>query len=214
MSLRGKVTTMTGSISHTAIIHPNVKLGENVVIEDYCIIGLPPMKATGSEVTIIGDNAWIRSHSVIYAGNKIGRRFATGHQVSIREFNEIGDDVSIGTKTVIEHHVKINDRVRIHSAAFVPEYTVIHEDAWLGPNVVLTNAKYPKSPEAKNNLKGVIVGRHAKIGANATVLPGIRLGEGSLVGAGSVVTKDVGENTVVVGNPAKQTNQLSNLPYS
>ena len=151
----------------------------------------------------IGDGATIRSGTVIYAGNTIGKNFQTGHKANVRELNEIGDDVSIGTLSVVEHHVTIGDGVRLHTQVFVPEYSILHDHAWLGPNVVLTNAMYPKHPDAKNKLVGPKVGRHAKIGANATLLPGVAIGQGALIGAGSVVTKDVEPRTIVAGNPAR-----------
>lgn len=200
-------------ISKTAIIHLGVKLGENCTIEDFAIIGVPPKGSVPGELeTIIGDNAVIRSHTVIYAGNRIGNNFQTGNKANIRELNEIGDDVSIGTLSVIEHHVKIGQCVRIHSQAFIPEYCVLEEGCWIGPNVVLTNAKYPNSSNAKAELAGVHIMKNAKIGANVTVLPGITIGENALVGAGSVVTKDVAGATVVVGNPAKIINNIRDLP--
>ena len=83
---------------------------------------------------------------MIYAGNVIGRNFQTGNKVNIRESNRIGDNVSVGTLSVIEHHVEIGDSVRIHTQAFIPEYSVLEEGCWIGPNVVLTNAKYPAVP--------------------------------------------------------------------
>ncbi len=119
-------------IAATAIIHPNVRLGRNVVIEDYCIIGAPFAGYTGEE-TVIGDDAMIRSMTVIYAGNRIGRGFQTGNKANIRELNVIGDRVSIGTLTVVEHHVQIEDGVRIHSQAFVPEYSILRAGCWIGP---------------------------------------------------------------------------------
>ena len=94
---------------------------------------------------------------MIYAGNRIGENFQTGNKVNIRESNEIGNNVSIGTLSVIEHHVRIGNGVRMHSQVFVPEFTVIEDDAWLGPNVVITNAKYPLSPGVKETLAGPIV---------------------------------------------------------
>ena len=96
----------------------------------------------------------------------------------------------------------IADDVRIHTQVFVPEYSILRKSAWLGPNVVLTNAKYPRSPGVKDALCGVEVGESAKVGANATVLPGIKIGANALVGAGSVVTKDVDDACIVAGNPA------------
>jgi len=202
-------------ISKHALIHPNVVLGKNCIIEDFAIIGVPPRGFSSGEIeTVIGDNAVIRSHTVIYAGNKIGGNFQTGNKANIREFNEIGDDVSIGTLTVIEHHIKIGSRVRIHSQAFIPEYSLLDEDCWIGPNVVFTNAKYPASAEAKEHLKGPHVCRFAIVGANSTLLPGINIGAQALIGAGSVVTRDIPEKSVVVGNPARIINTLDNLPYS
>jgi len=196
-------------------LYPNVKLGKNCQIGDFVIIGLPPRgKKDGELETVIGDGAVIRSHTVIYAGNKIGENFQTGHHVNIREENEIGDDVSIGTKSVVEHHVKISGKVRIHTQVFVPEFTVLEEGCWVGPNVVITNTPHPLCDKAKNCLKNygsVKVKKNAKIGANSTILPAIVLGENSLVGAGSVVTKNVPENKVAVGNPAKVIKDVSAL---
>jgi len=191
-------------ISNTAKIYQNVILGKNVVIEDFCVIGIPPGgKSDGELETIIGDNAVIRAHTIIYAGNVIGNDFQTGNKANVRELNTIGNNVSIGTLSVVEHHVQIEDNVRIHTQVFIPEYSILRRESWLGPNVVLTNAKYPQSKNVKNELSGPEIGAKAKIGANSTLLPGVVIGEGALVGAGSVVTKNVDPSAVVAGNPAK-----------
>lgn len=178
-----------------------MELGNNVVIEDFCIIGTP-VKGEKNLKTVIGDNAIIRSGTVIYAGNIIGNDFQTGNKANIRELNEIGNNVSIGTLSVIEHHVTIKGHVRIHSQVFIPEYSVLGENSWVGPNVVFTNAKYPKSPNVKAELKGPTLEANVKIGANSTLLPNVIIGENSLVGAASLVTKNVEKNTVVAGHPA------------
>ena len=196
------------------IIHPNVHLGDGAVLGEFVILGEAPRgHQPGDLQTVIGADAVIRSHTVIYAGNVIGDGFQTGHHVMIREANTIGDRVSIGTNTVIEHHVTIKDGARIHSNVFIPEYTTLGEGSWVGPNVVITNALYPLSPGVKDKLVGATLMPGAKIGANATLLPGVTIGENALVGAGSVVTRDVPPGKVVVGNPARIINDVENLPY-
>ena len=194
-------------VASTVILHPGVMLGRNVVIEDYCVIGAP-FKGYAGEKTIIGDDSVIRSHTVIYAGNIIGTNFQTGNKANIRELNVIGNDVSVGTLTVIEHHVSIEDNVRIHSQAFIPEYCILQRDAWIGPGVTLTNARYPRHPEAKNCLQGVIVGEGAKLGAKVTVLPGVKIGAGSLIGVSSVVTHDIPPGVVAFGAPCRVTRKM------
>lgn len=180
----------------------------------FSIIGQPSRTPDGERArTIIGDAARIGSHTIIYEGNRIGRGLTTGHHVLIREDNEIGEDVSIGSGSVVEHHVRIGRRVRLHSNVFVPEFSVLDDECWLGPNVVLTNAKYPQSPGVKSTLRGPIIGRGAKIGANATILPGVRIGQDALVGAGAVVTHDVESYAVVAGNPARRLKSVKDLPY-
>lgn len=189
------------NIAATAKIFPNVRLAPDVTIEDFRVIGAP-FKGQAGEETLIAAGAIIRSHTVIYAGNRIGKGFQTGNKANIRELNEIGDDVSIGTLSIVEHHVVIEDGVRIHSQAFIPEFSILRKNCWIGPNVVLTNAKFPQSPNVKASLKGPTVGAAAKIGANATLLPGITIGENALIGAGSVVTRDVPPSQIAAGNPA------------
>jgi acetyltransferase-like isoleucine patch superfamily enzyme len=201
-------------MNQTFKMYANVRCGENVAIEDFSIIGVPPRGAEDGELeTIIGANSIIRSHAVIYAGNRIGKNFQSGNKVNIRELNVIGDNVSIGTLSVVEHHVTIGNNVRIHTQVFIPEYSVLEDEAWVGPHVVFTNARYPVSPDVKKSLKGPLVKRGAIIGANATLLPGVIIGENALVGAGTVVTKDVPAGAVVVGNPGRVINKKSNLPY-
>lgn len=201
-------------IAQTAKIFKNVQLGENVTVEDYVIIGVPPRGRKDGELeTTIGNNAIIRSHTVIYAGNCIGDDFQTGNHVSIREENRIGNSVSVGTKTMVEFKTRIEDGVRIHSQAFIPEYCELQEGCWIGPHVTLTNAKFPKSLRSKEFLEGVVVESKAKIGANATVLPGVTIGANALVGAGSVVTRDIPPGKVAVGNPADIIDDTPNLKY-
>jgi acetyltransferase-like isoleucine patch superfamily enzyme len=195
-------------------IYPRVRMGLQSIVEDYCVIGVPPRGVVEGELeTVLGSEAHIRSHTVIYAGNSIGNRFQTGNKVNIRELNRIGDNVSVGTLSVIEHHVEIGNNVRIHSQAFVPEFSVLEDDTWIGPHVVLTNAKYPLSRGVKESLQGPRIKRGAKIGANATILPGVVIGEHALVGAGAVVVKDVPAGVVVAGNPARIIRRISDLPY-
>lgn len=197
-------------ISDKAIIYPNVTLGPGCTVEDYAIIGSPPAGSGKGEMqTIIGGNAIIRSHTVIYAGNRIGENFQTGNKANIRELNEIGDNVNIGTLSVVEHRTRIGNGVRIHTQVFIPEFTVLDSECWIGPNVVITNAKYPASPDAKKELKGVFVKKNAIIGANSTLLPGVVIGRFALIGAGSVVTKDVPDYHVVGGNPARFIKNIS-----
>jgi acetyltransferase-like isoleucine patch superfamily enzyme len=192
------------------IRYAGVELGEGAEVGPYAILGTPPRgKAEGELPTRIGPGAVIRSHTVIYAGNVIGAGFQAGNGAMLREENEIGDKVSVGAGSVVEHHVRIGDGVRIHSQAFVPEHSVLEKGCWIGPNVVLTNARYPNRPDTKHNLAGVHVGEKAVIGANSTVLPGVRIGRGALVGAGSVVVRDVPDYTVVVGNPARVVRVLA-----
>ena len=107
--------------------------------------------------------------------------------------------------------VIVEDNVRIHSQAFIPEYSILKKGSWIGPNAVLTNAKYPLSQNVKDSLKGPTICENAIIGANSTILPGIQIGSNSLVGAGSVVTKNVGPGKIVAGNPAIELKDVSEL---
>ena len=159
----------------------------------------------------IGKNPTIREPTIIYPGNIIGDNFQTGHFVVIRQDNIIGNNVSIGIHSDVAFNVIIEDNVRIHSKCFIPEYTVIKKNAWIGPNVIFTNDKYPKVEGIEKKLMGPIIGEFAKIGANSTILPGVKIGKHALIGAGTVVVKDVPDNSIVVGNPAKIIGNVKDL---
>ncbi|MDW8352004.1 MAG: DapH/DapD/GlmU-related protein [Anaerolineae bacterium] len=196
----------------TSVIYPSVEIGAQAQIGAFVVIGEPARGRDAGDVpTFIGRGAVIRSHTVIYDGNQIGDDFQTGHGVLIREDNRIGHRVSIGSHSIIEHHVVIEDDVRIHSNAFVPEFSVLEAGCWIGPCVVVTNARYPRSPRAKERLEGVRIERNARIGAGAVLLPGVRIGAEALVGAGAVVTRHVPARAVVAGNPARVINTIDRI---
>ena len=120
----------------------------------------------------------------------------------------IGENCNICAQTLIEGDVVIGDRVTLKSGVQLWDGTVVEDDVFIGPNVTLTNDLYPRSKKCPEKFIGVVIKRNASIGANATLLPGVCIGEGAMVGAGAVVTKDVPARTVVVGNPAKVLRSL------
>jgi acetyltransferase-like isoleucine patch superfamily enzyme len=203
------------TVHESAVIYPNVHLGSGSVVDPFVLLGRPPRGAREGDLPlVIGVGATIRSHSVIYAGTRIGSDFQVGHGALIREHTEIGDSCSVGSGSVVEFRVKMGNRVRLHSRVFVPEYSVLEDDCWLGPNVVVTNAKYPAAARSKETLQGVTICLGAIIGANSTLLPGVTIGAGALVGAGSVVVKSVPPRVVVVGNPARVIAQTGDIRYA
>ena len=175
-------------------------IGKNSNVQAFVEIGIYPSE--GPE-TIIGDDATIRSHSVIYGGNKVGDNFQTGHGVLIREGNIIGNNVSIGSHSVIERENNIGNNVRIHSNCFIPEFVIIEDNVWIGPSTTILNVLHPPCPRFEDCAKNVTLKRGVKIGGNVTIGPRVTIGENSLIGMGSVVTKDIPPNVLAYGNPAR-----------
>jgi len=177
------------------------KLGKECVIKDNVILGLK--YAEGCNETIIGDRAVIRWGTIIYADVVIGDDFKTGHSVMIREKTVIGDRVVVGTNTVIDGNVEIGSFVKLESNVYIPTHTKIGSYVFIGPGAVLTNDKYPQRLRDEYEPIGPILEDSVTIGANAAILPGVRIGEGAMVAAGSVVTKDVPRWNLAVGMPAR-----------
>lgn len=152
---------------------------------------------------IIGECSIIRFGTIIYADVVIGDNFNTGHYVLIRENSIIGKYVTVGTHTIIEGNVEIGNFVKIESNVFIPTHTKIGSCVFLGPCAVLTNDKIPLRMRDKYNPMGPVIEDYVTIGANVTILPSVRIGEGTIVAAGSVVTKDIPPWHLAKGVPAK-----------
>lgn len=201
-------------IEDNTIIRSGVTLGNGTIVGANCIIGEHQMDYyRGNRQVVhpltIGEHALIRSGTIIYSGCTIGKNFQTGHQVTIREDSAIGDNVSLGTLCDVQGSCRIGNYVRLHSDVFVAPLSVIDDFVWIFPRAVLTNDPTPPSEE----FAGVHICSFAIVASNAILLPGITIGRDALIGAGSVVTKDVNECAVMVGNPARHVTDVQKLKH-
>lgn len=191
-------------IGDDTTIYDNVVIEDNVTITHHCVIG-EPLNAYYSDpeyenpVTIIGAGSLIRSHAIIYAGNKLGKKVTTGHRVTLRENNQVGDNCVIGTLSDVQGKVIMGDYCKLYSNVHVASLSVLGNFVSLYPYVVLTNDPYPPS----DDLKGGTIMDYTQVGAHSTILSGVKVGENCLIGANSVVSKNVPDYSLVMGDPAK-----------
>jgi acetyltransferase-like isoleucine patch superfamily enzyme len=211
ISKRAKISKMSAVLENAIVLGPSA-LDDYSIIFPYVVIGFPIRKKIRgasfrsldeldiiSEGSMIGRNVIIRSCSTIYERTVISDNVELGHNVLIREDTQIGQNSLIGSGTIIDGKTKIGNNTSIQSGVYIPLGTVIGNNVFLAPKVVITNDKYP----ASSRLVTTIIEDNAIIGANATLIAGVKIGKRAVVGAGSVVTKDVPDEAVVYGVPAR-----------
>jgi acetyltransferase-like isoleucine patch superfamily enzyme len=194
-------------IGHNSVILKGTHIMKNSKIGNNCVIGIKPqgnnrMRGNKSSTTLlISENVKIGNLVSIYSGTTIGQHVFIGDHASIRENVIIDQDTVVGRGVIIELNSTIGKACTIQTLAYVTGDTIIEDHVFIGPCVSMSNDKYMgKSPY---ELKGPVIKKGASIGNNATLLPGVIIDNDSVVGAGSVVTKDVQNNRIVVGNPAR-----------
>ena len=194
------------SIGPFTVVHAGARIGADTSIGSHCEIALPSALGEGAPL-LIGDGSLIRSHSIFYEASSFGPGLVTGHRVTVRERTRAGRQLHSGTLSDIQGHCEMGECVRLHSNVHIGQASRVGNFVWIFPYVVLTNDPHPPSSVTR----GVTVEDFAAIATMSVVLPGVRIGEGALVGAHSSVTRDVEPGTVVVGAPAKRVCSTSEI---
>ncbi len=194
--------------------HVTIKEGtivaDNTVISDYSLLGKSPASnnkmarkpADDLEPLYIGEDVKIGTHCCLYRGSTLHPGVLVADIASIREHVIIGENSIVGKNVMVENNTVIGNNVTIQTGSYVTAHMVIEDDVFIGPCMSSSNDKYMASRTEK--LQGPTIKKEAKIGNNASLLPGVVIGERAIVGAGSVVTKNVPTGAIVVGNPAKE----------
>lgn len=208
---------MTADIHPTAHVHPEAEIGDGTTIGPYSLVG--PGVTLGADSRVdshclvghtepghdprplaVGPGAVIRSHAVIYGGSTIGPRFETGHHVAVREGMTIGENFRLGNHSDMQGPVTVGDYVRVHSSVIIGEHAELQDFVWVLPYTVIASDPHPPSD---GHYRGVVIERFAVIAAGCTLLPGTRIGRDSLVGAHTLVSRDVRPGSVTTGVPAR-----------
>ncbi len=205
------------SIGRFAEILSGSVIGDNCVIGSRCIIGHPSklelqkadFSATSPKVsdlivkepvTKIGEGSIIRSGSTIYRHVVVGKNLRTGHSVLIREHVTIGDNCIVGTQAILDGYIRVGSGSMIQSQCYVAQSVRIGNGVFIAPGCVfLDNKKIILG----QGLNGATIEDYVRISAGTKILPGVTIGKYALIGAGSVVTKDIPPKAVAYGVPAE-----------
>jgi len=199
-------------IGDNTSIYDNVIIEDNTIIANDCIIGEPLQdyylnNNYVNPITLIGANSLIRSHTIIYAGCSFGEGFSTGHRVTIREYSKFGKRCRVGTISDIQGYVTFGDYCWLHSNVHIGQKSTIGNFVFIYPYVVFTNDPTPPS----DICIGPTIGDYTQIAVFSVILPNIKIGKHCLIGAGSIVGKDVNDYQLVLGNPAKPIKDVREL---
>jgi acetyltransferase-like isoleucine patch superfamily enzyme len=202
-------------ISETAVVYPGTQLGDDVRLGDHCVVGKPPLLAAGSSATAeappparLGAGVAVGAGAVVLAGAQVGAGCVIGDQAHVRERSSIGAGSVVGRAVSVENDVAIGARVRLQTNAYITAWSVVEDDVFVAPAVVLTNDPTAGRRRAGQELRGATLRRACRIGAGAVLLPGVEIGEEAFVAAGAVVTADVPPRAVVMGVPARAVREV------
>lgn len=185
-----------------------VVLGKSCRIDPGVVLGYRTGRPIPITPLVLGDESVVRSGSVLYAGSTFGKKLETGHNVVIREQNLIGEGLSVWNNTVIDYGCVIGNHVRIHSNCYISQFTTIEDDVFIAPGTSTANDPHPVCTLC---MRGPTLKKGCRIGVNVTLLPHVIIGEGAVIGAGSVVTRDVAPFTLAHGNPARARKPIDSL---
>lgn len=199
------------TLGHHVVLRAGTVIGDDVRIDDFACVGKLPMKAANSAVTsdempgncVIGDGSIIGTGAIVYRGAQIGKGCLIADQAVVREDVTIGEKTIVGRGAAIENHCKIGSFVKLQTAVYITAFSEIGDRCFIAPGVVTSNDNFAgRTEERFSHFKGVTVEEGGRIGAGAVILPGKVIHADGFAAAGSVVTKDVPEKTVVAGVPA------------
>jgi acetyltransferase-like isoleucine patch superfamily enzyme len=198
------------------VIHSGTVIGADVVVQDGAVIGKPLAlgpRSTASREPLppaeIGAGAKICAGAVVVAGARIGAGVVVGDQAHVRERCSIGADTVVGRGSAVDNEVSIGARVQIQTGCYVTAYTVIEDDVFVAPGVMLTNDDTMARHGPDHEMRGAVLRRACRVGGGVVLVPGVEVGEEAFVAAGAVVTRDVAPRAVVMGVPARQVREVS-----
>ncbi|WP_016839515.1 acyltransferase [Ureibacillus thermosphaericus] len=200
-------------IGNNVVIYAGTTIGNNVIIQDNAVIGKQPTRAKASILpdvkhlppAVIGNGVTIGTSVIIYANAEIADNVFIADLATVRERVTIGESTIIGRGVAVENDCKIGKCCKLETNCYITAYSELGDYVFIAPCVVTTNDNYmARSKERFGKFKGVTVKAGGRIGANATILPGKTIHEDGTVAAGSLVSKDVQAETIVLGHPAKE----------
>jgi UDP-2-acetamido-3-amino-2,3-dideoxy-glucuronate N-acetyltransferase len=201
-------------IGGNVVVHAGTVVGSGARLGDGCVLGKPPSLGAYSTSSreppppaVLGEGVTVGAAAVVLAGATIGDGCVVADQAHVRERTEIGPETVVGRGASVENDVRIGARVKLQTGAYITAWSVLEDDVFVAPGVVLTND--PTAGRRRGEkLRGPVLRRACRIGGGAVLLPGVEVGDEAFVGAGAVVTRDVPARMVALGVPAEVVREV------
>ncbi len=202
------------SVGSGAVIHRGTTVGADCLIEEGAVLGKRPRLRPGSSaagetgpLTVAG-GVTVCAGAIVYAGASIGARAIIGDQAHVRERAVVGERTVVGRGSTVDFDALIGARVLIQTLVYVTGGSVVEDDVFVGPGVVMTNDNTMGRHPRGERLRGPVLRRACRVGGGVVLAPGVEVGEEAFIAAGAVVVRDVAAREVVMGVPGRSVRRV------